>query len=106
MQLTQALETTRLQPLSLPLDPSRKAGYKLCSFTFSLRHYTAAVEEAGRVRGRVRRGRARVEMPERVAERRSPPPPVSGAGSTTDDFLVKGLYTTTTTTTDAHTFDE
>jgi hypothetical protein len=27
------LETARLQPLSLPLDPSRKTGYKLCSLS-------------------------------------------------------------------------
>jgi hypothetical protein len=30
------LETARFQPLSLPLDPSRKTGYKLCSFQSQL----------------------------------------------------------------------
>jgi hypothetical protein len=30
------LESARLQPLSLPLDPSRNTGYKLCSSTCEL----------------------------------------------------------------------
>jgi hypothetical protein len=29
--------------LSLPLDPSRKTGYKLCSFTCSLYRYAKAL---------------------------------------------------------------
>jgi hypothetical protein len=37
--LTQALESAWRQPLSLPLDPSCKPGYKLCSFDFNLYRY-------------------------------------------------------------------
>jgi hypothetical protein len=36
------LESAQLQRLSLPLDPSRKTGYKLCSFTSNLRRYVMA----------------------------------------------------------------
>jgi hypothetical protein len=35
-QLNHELETAWLQPLSLPLDPSPKTGYKRCSFTRNL----------------------------------------------------------------------
>jgi hypothetical protein len=35
------LETAWFQPLSLPLDPSWKTGYKLCSFKCKLCRYAA-----------------------------------------------------------------
>jgi NAD(P)H-dependent flavin oxidoreductase YrpB (nitropropane dioxygenase family) len=42
VQLTHSLKGARLHPLSLPLDPSRKTGCKLCSFTAcNLRRYGA-----------------------------------------------------------------
>jgi hypothetical protein len=45
------LETAWFQPLSLPLDPSWKTGYKLCSFKCNLYRYTAAGIETERAVG-------------------------------------------------------